>query len=645
MKRLKKILLVFVFTIAFIIIGRTLSNASYQKMNSLDYQAYINDDGSMYVVEDWNIKVSETNTLFKNFKKDNNKFSKITNVKITDLSQGKQFTQIYSEMYHVTKDCYYALDVSGNKFEIAWGVGLDDSSATKEYRIEYIVEDAVGKYNDCAELYWQFIGSDFEIDAKDVTGTIHLPTLAKSKNEIKVWGHTKELNGEIYATDLDKVEFNVKNFNSGNYLEVRIAIPTEMIKTSGRVYSTDKVESILKEETKWADQANSRRQANKIAKIVLIIIVVCIAIFVDILLIIKIRKYIKLGKEEIEIKPTQKNQYFRDFPREEASPAEAKLLSTKNKFEIYTNELGNVFSANLLNLYYLGYIDIEENKKDKNNTRFIIKNAYIENNKIKNKDEKAVYDYLIKVSSDKEAITLKELQKYITKHPTSIEKLNSEISNGIKDKLYEKQYIDKEKEKEYKKYENTKILYIVILVIISFITIIIATENLIIAGVFTITIGLIIGCIIAISKFGNRISVYSQEALDEIEQWGGLKRFMNDLSQMDKKEIPEVVLWEKYLIYATAFGIANNVLKQLKLIYPNFEEQVGINTSTHISLILSSNISNSISNSLNSSISSAYSSGSGSGGGFSGGGRRRRRPVVVEAEDRPLKSNKKQLQY
>ncbi len=50
---------------------------------------------------------------------------------------------------------------------------------------------------------------EFEISAKKITGTILLPTHAKQKEDIKVWGHTEDLNGEIYATDTNKIEFTM----------------------------------------------------------------------------------------------------------------------------------------------------------------------------------------------------------------------------------------------------------------------------------------------------------------------------------------------------------------------------------------------------------------------------------------------------
>ena len=65
---------------------------------------------------------------------------------------------------------YYGLKNDNGDFEIAWGVGLDNGKETRKYKISYKVNDVISKYNDYAELYWQFIGEDFEIDAKKITG-------------------------------------------------------------------------------------------------------------------------------------------------------------------------------------------------------------------------------------------------------------------------------------------------------------------------------------------------------------------------------------------------------------------------------------------------------------------------------------------
>ena len=127
--------------------------------------------------------------------------------------------------------------------------------------------------------------------------------------------------------------------------------------------------------------------------------------------------------------------------------------------------------------------------------------------------------------------------------------------------------------------------------------------------------------------------------VDEGEKWKALKNFMKDFSMMDRKEIPEIAIWEKYLVYATAFGMAEQVIKQLKVVYPEIENNANFNTGIYMGIMMNSNFSSSMSHSISSAMSSAYSSGSGGGGGFSGGGGGGRRPEAAVAEDNQLTVN------
>ncbi len=107
---------------------------------------------------------------------------------------------------------------------------------------------------------------------------------------------------------------------------------------------------------------------------------------------------------------------------------------------------------------------------------------------------------------------------------------------------------------------------------------------------------------------------------------------MQEFSLLKEKKVPELILWEKYLVYATVFGISQQVLKQLKVVYPQVmnTEYMSSHDYAYMYLMYSNNFSQSFLMSLNTSISvsnlnmtnysSNYSSGSGFGGGFSSGG-------------------------
>ena len=41
------------------------------------------------------------------------------------------------------------------------------------------------------------------------------------------------------------------------------------------------------------------------------------------------------------------------------------------------------------------------------------------------------------------------------------------------------------------------------------------------------------------------------------------KNFLNDFSTMDEKDLPDIKLWEKYLVYAQVFSLADELRKQI----------------------------------------------------------------------------------
>lgn len=628
MKNTKKILYILMFSFIFILIGTVKSNAGNLKLNNLNFYAQINNDGSMDVMEIWDIYISETNTLYKSFKTDSKKYSGITNVTVKEITNGQNinFTKTNEWAYHVKKNYYYGTENKDDNFEIGWGVGLDNSRGTRQYEISYTVKDAITKYNDYSELYWQFVGEDFEVSADRITGKIYLPSNVSNQEDIKVWGHTEDLNGTIYATDLNKIEFELNDFRSGRYVEIRTLFPTELITNSGRTKNTEILQTAIKEETKWADEANARRERQEwieknLAKVLFIgwaIINVILGVF----FITKTIKYIKKIKGLKKYKPTTELEYYRDIPDENSAPGEAvKTLNMKVTAFSSTN-FGKIFSATMLDLTLKGYLDVrkEKNKKGKDIINiYILKEATYE----LKPSEARIMKFILEASKGEESLTIKELEKYIKNHPSKTETLLSMTYDDVNKQLIKEEIIDSEMQKECAKYRGIQVAYIFAIVFLLFFTFVAFIIPIIILIINAFMCGII----------AKKLNVLTQKGVDLQEQWKGLKKFMEDFSRLDKREVPELIVWEKYLVYATAFGIADKVIKQLKMVYPNFEEMTtGIGTYAYMNIMMNTNFSSSFSNAISSSISSAtYSSGSGSGGGFSGGGGGGRRPEAAVA--------------
>ena len=155
-------------------------------------------------------------------------------------------------------------------------------------------------------------------------------------------------------------------------------------------------------------------------------------------------------------------------------------------------------------------------------------------------------------------------------------------------------------------------------------------------GLFVISVifGIYITTLI---KYKNR----TEKGAIEYSKWMAHKRFLKDFGSFGEKELPEIALWERYLVTATILGCAKKVRKEMQLkiaSMPNYDGSVYLNDFYVLNKV-SNNITRTVNRSINSAITkaniseTASSSSGGFGGGSSfgggGGGRRWRRRTLL----------------
>ena len=124
-------------------------------------------------------------------------------------------------------------------------------------------------------------------------------------------------------------------------------------------------------------------------------------------------------------------------------------------------------------------------------------------------------------------------------------------------------------------------------------------------------------------KLPKLTSPYGLEAKDVREVFG-LRRFLKDFTLIQDRGVVEVGLWNNYLIFASLYGIADQVIKDFKKVCPEYftlSQTIATQTQEVTPVVLWDMI-NSTSRSFNGAASS-YPLGSGSGGGgmrWGGGG-------------------------
>ena len=118
---------------------------------------------------------------------------------------------------------------------------------------------------------------------------------------------------------------------------------------------------------------------------------------------------------------------------------------------------------------------------------------------------------------------------------------------------------------------------------------------------------------------------------EDVRQLFGLRKFLKEFTLLDERGVDEVKLWKDYMIYATLFGIADRVIKEMKKVNPEYfnMDQVANQMADNMTLpLIYSTLHRSTSSAVaakaarehRSSGGGGHSSWGGGGGGFSGGG-------------------------
>ncbi|MDO4376507.1 MAG: DUF2207 domain-containing protein, partial [bacterium] len=420
----------------------------------------------------------------------------------------------------------------------------------KAFYVEYILKNVVISHNDIAELRLNMLSTDLTEDFDKINIKVNL---SKPATDLRAWAHGP-LWGNIKLSDnKDYALFTIEDYSRGTGVDIRMTFDKELINTE-KTTNVDMLDKIIEEETILADQANKERNSvralleneKRMDKIITIIS----GTYIISLVVLTIVMYNKYDKE---YKSAFNNKYYREFPSND-SPEVIEYLIKKN-----ISTVG--YTACILNIIYKKGLIVEPItttskvlKKEK--TDYILK---FNDKNLKEKltiEEEKLRTYLIDEIGDEKQFKLSDLKKVG----------NTESSARKFIKNYNDWLRDAKKNAETKNfYEKSKkglpILY-------SFVPILIATfakrqNTLLVVAVFAGIVFMIY--ILTIKK-------RSKEGNELFTKWNALKNFMVDFGKFKDKELPEITLWEKYLVYAHVFGIATKLRKTMELKVPNLDE-------------------------------------------------------------------------
>ena len=616
---MKKIIILFIFCNLFI----PLNVFAKEPTDVFLQQIKINEDGSIKVQE--LIKLNgEYNGMRRDiyFKNVNNKEitntindlygnsklydgTSITNIKIGSVENDKELT--YSDFerninYFTKVD--YASNGENKKYTLRDnynGVNLKLYNTDKEkeyFYIEYQITDAIVVHNDIAELAYNVLGDGYDENIGIFKSKIILPNI---DSDYRVWLHGP-LNGEVERNK----DYALANFNflgAYNPVSIRIIFNKNLVPLATKKTTINAKDEIIKYQTKLSNEANRERE--KIRQENLIIIIT------DIIFIL-LSLGLTLAASYLSKKSKKTNfnmEYFRDFPAT-YGPEVLEYLLTKNITE-------KSLSATILNLIAKKALKVEKIINSKKDDYKLIRIKEEKENLTET--EYNALSLILNEIGNNEEVTLSAIKKYGSNYKNAKSFMDS-YNNFLKTAK-----VNAKKENFFSKVPIVVLLLSILEVIGLVLVDINFSYDLPIFGLILIVL-IIIFLTVTLSR-----KYYTKKGAVDYAKWMAHKKFLEDFSRFDEKELLEVTLWDKYLVYAIVLDCADKLSKEMKLKIETIQDTntviTGYNPFLTNHLVITSiyndinqSVHNAVSSSRSSIAESSNSSSDGFGGGSIGGG-------------------------
>ncbi len=571
------------------------------KIPSVDIQVQIQQDGSVRVIEKRSIEfIGDFSFGFYELPK--GATGQITNFKVSE--GGKDYTLMHSS--NGDPGSYILTDFSSH---LRVDYFFNASNEHKTFTFDYLIKNAVSVHEDYGEFYWKLQGDgwDFQVDSFTTQVQWQSPI---SKEDYFIWAHGP-LWGNFTKTDEKNAYLQVAPVPPNTFVEIRVLLPVayfSVTPTSGTILT-----SVLEQEERWAQQANLERdQAQKMMRYAhyLQILFYLLAIL---LIWNYFRLYFKYGKEH---KLANEAIYYREPP----SDLKPSIVGMLYNFQKYDQKYLQATMIDLIRRKHLKYDEIGNNAFTRDHQLTLLENN---EDKLEDYEEVLLKKIIFERTSQ---TTLKGLRKKFQRDKSQYYyNLFNDFKKKITKHVQDLEFFDKKSNS----IANGALAIGLVLVFFGGFAGMLTSAFIFGDPVWSYAVLVPVGLLYLIGY--GALKRRTEKGKEEYSKWKAFRQFMKDFSNLKAYGPKSLIIWERFLVYATVFGIASIVLRALKIVAPTLND---MNKGTLMNPAMFSagalpafdslnramaGIS-SMSGSISRVASSSYSSGSGGGGGFSSGG-------------------------
>lgn len=530
------------------------------------------------------------------------------------------------------------------------------------FKIVYSMNNAALKYKDCSELYLSMYSGNtitklnsykaqILIPNNIMPSTYHTYTFGTANSRLP-YTESDSINPGYHTFSINLEKSDLKFNYHNRYIEFCLLSygNDKHIFTKYAPNNTYSNENALDEciaENEYYETQNKKFNTYKTLLLIT-------SIILTVLIIYNTKQKYKKTKEKYKLyEPETDYEYFREIPSDLDPIFASELVFMKDPFN-ENKEKQEEYAAILLSLVRKQYVKITkaDNSKDWDNFNTIIslepiRTEYATSNSIDSLEpiyttinentgatleslttsERLYLELLERHSrSYNKSITIDQLQKridsdyeYTNAFVKDMEKKPT-LESGVMQGYFQVTDYDAPKKELNKSAKSSLTLGLILLIVINGISYF--TPMALSFGAYTI---LGIAClwkyVYLTSKADNAV-LFTQFGASEQAKWYGLYNFLNSDTLINEKEVHELPLWEKYLIYATAFGISEKVIKAIKIhaVELNIDNSPILNHHCYIHSASFHKTSKSFGRSIHTSSRGGGFSGHGYGGGGRGGG-------------------------
>ena len=587
MKKYIKTAIIFIFCL---LIFSVTKQVKANSIDSISMDIYIKENGDAQVTETWNCRTTEGTEVYHPYYNLGN--SEIKDLQVTDNGSLYRTLSIWNTSGTLSsKANKCGINKISNGVELCWGIS---TYGTHTYQIQYTITKFVSQLNDSQMVYWTLIPYEFSNSIGNVDIKIHADQYFPET--IDVWGYGNY--GGLCYVDSGSIYMSSNGrLSTSEYMIILAKFPIGTFTTTNKLNNNFNYYYEMAEEgsTRYDKQGNNSNTnilptTNFVFLMLFNIISYILAIFIVVYAISKITKKsknitVKFNKESLTI--PKKVDYFREIP------------CKKDIYRAYY--VAYQFDLVKKKTYLLGAIILkwikekkvrveqkETGKTFKREDTVIVLNE-TDSSMIENSYEKDLFNMLYEASNDG-ILEDKEFEKWCKRSYSRVLR-----------------WFDKIIEKEQETLINEKLII----------------EN---QRKF-------------LKFFTKKEYVVQPQLRQEAIELAGLKRYLKEYTLIEDRKAIEVTLFEEYLIYAQIMGIAKEVAKEFKDLYPEIIEQSSYNSLDNIIFITicanngiykaeSAKSAAEIAAMSYSSGGGGFSSGGGGRGSFGGGGGRRRFPLI-----------------